>query len=128
MLSRFRLFVAVVVLNACSELTHGCDVCTYSALIYGAVTNSAGAAVVGVSVRVYATFQTCDAAHAFDAVTVASDAAGAYRVQVKSPGQHPPCVRVEVDSTVATAPPVQFKLTADASLPYDSVRVDIRLP
>ena len=84
--------------------------------------------MVGASVRAYSTFKTCAAADAFDAVTVVSNAVGAYRVQVQSPVQDPPCVRMEVASTVATAPQVQFKLTADASLPYDSVRVDIRLP
>ena len=128
MLSYFRLSLAVLVLGACSEPTRGCDVCTYSALIYGTVTNSAGAPVVGGSVRAYSTFQRCDAADAFDVVTVVSSGVGAYRMQVKSPVQDPPCVRVEVASTVATAPQVHFKLTADASLPYDSVRVDIRLP
>ena len=126
MLSYFRL--SLLVLAGCSEPTRGCDVCTYSAFIYGTVTNPTGAPAIGILVRAYSTLQQCSADNAFDAVTAVTNGSGAYRMQVKSAVQDPPCVRVEAASTTAIAPQVHFKPTADASLPYDSVRVDIQLP
>jgi hypothetical protein len=59
---------------------------------------------------------------------------GRYRIQVAAFSPTPDCVQIEVaapsgafPSQRTTVPPVRFRLTADASLLYDSVKFDVRL-
>lgn len=119
---------------ACRSPTGGCDICTYSATIYGHVSEAAGDPVVGASVRALVGTEPCAAeAPAFEGTWTPTDAAGRYRTQVLSPVAVPGCVRLEAARgrgplAGVEAPAVRFKPSADASLPYDSVRVDLRVP
>jgi len=119
---------------ACSPPTRGCDICTYSATIYGRLSDAAGDPVVGASVRAVVGAGPCAAeAPTFEGVWMLADAAGRYRAQVLSPVPAPGCVRLEAARgrgplAGAEVPAVRFKPTADASVPYDSVRVDLRVP
>ena len=122
---------AVVMCVACSEPTRGCDVCTWSAIIYGSVTRSDGSPAAGVTVRVNVGEPPCSAGiPSFEGARTFASGTGFYRLQVISPVSSPECVRVEAllpgsESVVTEAQSVRFKLTSDASLPYDSIRVDL---
>jgi hypothetical protein len=121
---------ATLALAACGEPTRGCDVCTWSAIIYGNV-SSAGSPAAGVTVRVNVGGAPCSAGvPTFEGARTVTNAEGFYRFQVRSPVPSPQCVRVEAappgtDPVVEEAQSVVFKLSSDASLPYDSVRVDL---
>jgi hypothetical protein len=122
---------AIAVALGCSEPTRGCDVCTWSAIIYGNVTKSDGSPASGVTVRVNVGGEPCNTGMpSFEGARTFASAAGFYRFQVLSPIPSPQCVRVEAllvgsQSLVSEAHSVVFKLTADASLPYDSIRIDL---
>jgi hypothetical protein len=124
------LFVTLLV--ACNEPTRGCDVCTYSAVVYGSVTSSTGVPAAGAMVRAHTGLRGCDETD--HVATVVADGNGFYRFQVQAGVATPGCVQIEVSmGSVPTTPriavpSVQFKLTSEASLPYDSVRVDVQLP
>jgi hypothetical protein len=127
-----RLLLVVTLVVGCREPTRGCDVCTFSALVYGTVTSSNAFPAAGAIVRVYTGLDECSESASATAV---ADGLGHYRMQVQSGFQTPACVEVDVwpQSGGAPAeriavPSVQFKRTSEASLPYDSVRVDVRLP
>lgn len=126
--------VALAILAACAGPTRGCDVCTQSATVYGIVTDPAGAPVGGASVRAFVGIEPCAVrAAAEEAGRTMADGAGRYRTQLTSGFATTGCVQVEASGEAGTpvrvvAPAVRFKPTADASVPYDSVRVDVRLP
>jgi hypothetical protein len=126
--------LALVLLADCAEPTRGCDICTSSAIVYGTVTTAAGAAGAGASVRAYVGQEPCSVrAPAEEAARTVAGGTGRYRAQVQSLFGSPQCVQVEASGAAATSgrvevPVVRFKPTADASLPYDSIRVDVRLP
>ena len=128
---RIRGAAALVALAACSDPTRGCDVCTWSAIIYGNVRTAAGSTATGVMVRVDVGQMPCSAGVPwFEGARTFTDAMGFYRFQVRSPASSPQCVRVEAalpgaSPVVGEASSVRFKLTFEASLPYDSVRVDL---
>ena len=133
LMSWSRLSLALMILVACNEPTRGCDVCTFSAVVYGTVTYSTGTPATGAIVRAYSAIQNCRVDTA-PAATEVVDGAGRYRIQVQAGSSTPECVQIEVSSPSGafpslrmTVPPVSFKRSAQASLPYDSVRVDLRL-
>jgi hypothetical protein len=131
--SQRNLLLALAILTACEEPTRGCDVCTYSAIVYGTVTNSSGAPVDGAFVRAHSAMSPCSEGQ-FSITTQVVSSEGRFRIQVGALAPAPVCVQIEVASPSGAfpsqrvdVPQVRFKLTADASLPYDSVNVDVRL-
>jgi len=117
-----------MLLAACAEPTRGCDICWQSAIFYGIVTNDGGPAG-GASVRAYLGSEPCTARAPEEAIRTVTDAAGRYRLQVNTPFLNTRCVQVEAVAPAGTqgrvdAPAVRFRATR----PYDSVRVDVRLP
>jgi hypothetical protein len=129
-----RLVALMALLTACAGPTRGCDVCTQSATVYGTVSDGAGEPAGGAEVRAYVGAEPCAARPApEEAGRTAADGAGRYRLQVKSVFPAAPCVQLEATRAGGTpvrveVPAVRFKPTAQASLPYDSVRVDVRVP
>jgi hypothetical protein len=103
-----------------------------SALVYGDVTKIPGTAVGGTPVRAYVGAEPCAIRPATEeASRTTADGAGRFRMQLTSPYRAPRCVQVEVSATDGgtgrtEVPTVRFRPTG--SLPYDSVRVDIRVP
>jgi hypothetical protein len=118
-----------IVLIACSEPTQSCDVCLYSAIVYGRVSNAAGSPVVGASVQAGIGTRPCASeAPAFERLGT-TDPAGQYRGQVLSPVPSPSCLKLGIlreGGIIAggEASDVRF----NPSRPYDSVRVDLQVP
>lgn len=111
----------------------------YTAFVFGSITTAQGASVAGARIQSEVFIPNCDGGTRVGegSPTVAvTDAAGRFRHRVIS--ERPvttQCVRVSVmaagsNAVLATgmAPAVQFKVQSDASIPYDSARVDISLP
>ena len=131
-MSRQPLFLALAILAACEEPTRGCDVCSYSAIVYGTVTSASGAPVNGAIVLAHSSMLPCSEGQ-FSITTQVVSSEGRYRIQAGALAPAPVCVQIEVASPSGAfptqrieVPQVRFKLTADASLPYDSVNVDAR--
>ena len=131
----FRLVaLAILSLAACAGPTRGCDICTQSAIVYGTVTSDGGEPLGGASLRGFVGAEPCAVRAAVDeGGRTAADGLGRYRMQVQSGFAATRCVQVEAAGAGnppvrAEAAAIRFEPTADASLPYDSVRVDIRLP
>jgi hypothetical protein len=132
MLRSLRPLLLVALLLACDEPTRGCDVCTCSAIVYGIVASTTGAPVAGATVTAFTDLSGCDSTdHVATSVT---DGSGSYRFQVQSGVATPACVQIEVSMAGVQlvsridVPSVQFKVTAEASLPYDSVQLNVQLP
>ena len=133
-MSRPSLLLTLVAIAACEEPTRGCDVCTYSAIVYGTVTYANSAPALGAMVRAHTAMSSCTD-NQFSITTQVVSNEGRFRVQVAALAPAPVCVQLEIFSPTGAfpaqridVPQVRFKLTADASLPYDSVNVDVRLP
>ena len=130
---RFRSLsaLATVLVTACTDPTRVCDLCTTSALVYGIVATSASQPVGGVAMRAYVGADPCVVRAAREEVARAvTDGAGRYRMQLTSPLATPHCLQVESSvtggETARTEASVRFK--PSGSLPYDSIRVDVRVP
>ena len=133
------LTAALVSALACGSGTTGVQPSVYTAFVYGTIKTSQGAPVVGARIQSEAFVPTCASGTRVGAgsPTIAvTDDAGHFRHRVIS--ERPvatQCVLVSVTAPGSTtitasgvADPVTFKLQSDASLPYDSARVDIVLP
>ena len=119
---------------ACSTEPTGGEFQTYSALVVGRVTDAADRPVTGVRLSAEVAAGDCTAWERSAGAPGVTVADGSYRMQVLSTSSSPvACVRVTAsDAGRASEPSVvrdlRFEPTATSSLPYDSARVDLRLP
>jgi hypothetical protein len=116
----------------------GCDICTSSAIVHGAVRSSAGAAVSGVRVSAEARSPSCssEAIGGADSPGI-TDTHGVYSMRVRSPtspravclivlGQ--PSDSMSLRSAADTGHVVRLEADYPGGQPYDSVQVDLILP
>ena len=131
-----RPFAALTIVAAVACGTTPTDVCAClrespHTVVYGRVTNAAGAAVADAFVRVETGPATCHGLQVYgDART---DAAGEYRTFIYRTGaQADVCVRLVareiVEDRLRLSPAQQFGVTVPESFPADSVRRDIVIP
>ena len=131
------LVLALLSATACGTSTQpqGCDICVTGAVVYGRLTNSAGAPVGGARVAVDLHTSSCSLSNGgWDGGATLSDAQGSYRLLAISPAAPAAaCVIVTVtppDSVRASVTAdsgriVQLRDTYPGTVPLDSIRVDI---
>jgi hypothetical protein len=126
-----------LVVAACGTEPRGCDICTTSAVVYGAVQSATGAPVPSARIAIEARAPDChgsDDNYFGDPVT--SDADGNYRMRVRSlvspmtvclivNVQPPPSTTLTI--TADTGRVVQLRPDYTAGQALDSVRVDLVL-
>ena len=109
----------------------------FSTVVYGVVTSGAGGPLVGVQIESETYRGTCASGAktgGSSPVLTTTDDAGRFRQQiVTSDSASQQCLRVTArppngTPRVAEISELSLKVAADASLPYDSVRVNVTIP
>jgi hypothetical protein len=133
--SRFLILTLAIV--ACSSEPDVCDICTTSAIVYGTVHRTGGAAVAAAPVYIGIYRESCDGDVEVPGDGVITAADGSYRTQPAAfTGQFTACVRVTVqepgsasgDPGVTVEGTVEFLPDFGSGQQRDSTRVDVELP
>ncbi len=135
--SRFLAIGCLAFVVACGGSSTGVVPGSWSSIVHGVVTNEQGAPVAGARISSRALVPDCTTGSVVGAgspTLAVTDGLGQYTQRVVS--ERPDaaqCVEVTVSynsmpDVIGFAEDARFKLTSEASLPFDSSRVDIRLP